>query len=284
VHKVTEGTVQLLKRHLPDLQPYARAHPPPRDHLIVFFHIPRTAGDSMRTHLFNVADWDFTPFDATPEPLDDAAAADLARHRVIKGFLSRPDLDKLPARRKVFTFLRDPVERALSLYYFLECGRRNAGRTLSIREFFTSDVPVIASYACNGMTWQLGDTLDKAHRTLSGEEALRRAKATLQAMDFIGYYEELLVDSRTVRRTLFNDLSVNPFFPRLFELGAVLTRHRQRVRKYASTLDPDDLALVRDRNALDIELYAHARSLSGRGTAIHDTYGSWGRSMIGRRS
>jgi hypothetical protein len=280
IHRLTEGAVRLFNSSVPNLQPYARAKLPPWDYLTVFLHVPRTAGDAMRTHLFNAADLDFTPFEAPPQPLSDEELAQLGACRFIKGFLSIRDVARLPSKRRVFTFLRDPVERSLSLYYFLGQGRRPTKRTLSIQELFRSDNPLLASYARNGMTWQLGDTLNIEERTLSGPQALERAKATLKSMDFVGFYEDLLHDFRGVRRELFPDLRIHSFFPALFTCGALLTTHRRSVRKYASTVTADELALVREANALDSELYAFAREQAGRSAVMHDTYAAWARAGL----
>jgi hypothetical protein len=280
VHQFTERAVKFFNSRLPDLQPYAKAHLPAQEHLLVFLHIPRTAGDSMRTHLFNAADWDFTPFEVPPTALSDKEVAALSSCRLIKGFLSIRDVMRFPPSRRVFTFLRDPVERSLSLYYFLGRGATPTTRALSIQEFFHSDNPLLASYARNGMTWQLGDMLNINERTLSEVQALERAKEALHAMDFVGFYEDLSYDFKRLRRELFANLRIHPFFPALFKFGALITVHRRRVRKYARTLTPAELAIVREANSSDIELYDYARAMQGRHQALHDSYSEWTRSAM----
>ena len=249
VHSITEKTVRFIKARLPNLPPYSKAHFPRQQDLTVFLHIPRTSGDAMRTHLFNAAEWDFTPFETPPKPLGPAELNVLSEHRLIKGFLSINDVEGLPNRR-VFNFLRDPVERSLSLYYFLRYGRRPTKRVHTIEEFFTSDHPLLASYARNGMTWQLGDTLNIARRTLTEEVALARAKETLKSLDFVGFYEDLGQDFKALRQSMFPELRIHPFFPFLFQLGACLALHRRRVRKYASTVTPAQLTCLLRQSVL----------------------------------
>jgi hypothetical protein len=274
VHGISERAVELLKRLIPNLQPHSRAELPPGDGLVVFLHIPRTAGDSMRTHLFNVASWDSTPFEVPPELLSPEMLQQLGQQRFIKGFLSLRDLRGLENPR-AFTFLRDPVERCLSLYYFLGRGRRPTGRTHTLEEFLHSDDPLLASYSRNAMTWQLGDCLHIGHRRLSEAQALEKAKETLARIEFVGFYEDLSSDFGKLRRKIFPQLRIHPFFPLVFQLGALMSLHRRRVRKYASMVGPAERAAITSANALYIELYAWARARAGRPNAMFDSYSEW---------
>lgn len=258
---------------------------PASSSLILFQHIPRTAGDSMQTHLFNAVDLQWGPFgfrdeNAPPSPGYLVSHVDLvARARVAKGYFSTPEIHRVMQWRNVtsFTFLRDPVERALSM-------KELNLRRFSVEEVFNRSslfhrIPrnhlIASSYLENAMTWQLAGNLHSGHRFLSPETALARAKARLREMAFIGFYEDLAVDFQALRRTVFPHVEVPWYFPAFFVLGTWVSLPRLRVRKYAARLSESERALVRPWLDLDLELYDFARQLAGKDFAMFDSYDAW---------
>lgn len=278
----TEYLVQKVRRLFKPLvkSSKGRIRIPERPWTIVFLHIPRTAGDAMRTGLFNDAQWDHTPFQEAPAPLTEEELNQLAGHRMVKGFISQADLERWPRERRTFTFLRDPVERVLSLYFFLRHGEYTLGHKVSVTEFFEMDHPYVRSFSHNAMTWQLGDHLHRDHRTMTGEQALERAKKALEQLDFVGFFEQLPRDFPGLKRSIFSHARVPFIYPLLFQLGARLTVHRRRIRRHAARVTPEELAVVKRCNHLDIELYRYAARRFGLRAPIYDNYQDWLRHLL----
>ena len=266
------------------------------EHLIVFQHIPRSAGDSMRTHLFNNVAYDFTPFrvgdrEAPPRPwllpseiqdpyytpyfkenkpkksLPKLTAEILKNASVVKGYWSTSDIDMMEhvtGRDTIrFTFLRHPLERALSFYGFAVPESPE-----NLQSFVTGDwltrtnlslakryryYDVFESQAQNLMTWQLGGpSWGMGYRTeLNDSEVLRRAKLALDNMDFIGFYESLHSDFLGLWWHIFPHSSVPWIYPIAFYVGTLMGFPRLRVLKYSAHVTPEQLETLRQRNLLD---------------------------------
>lgn len=277
--------------------------------LIVFQHIPRTSGDSMRTHLFSDLALEATPFgcedpDMPLMPLrrqlserPDSAARIVAAGRegsVIKGFFSSDDLDTLanatgrPLRR--FTFLRHPVERVLSLHAFFSRSYEYVA-AMPWRVFARGDVPDLLPYvhymtpeklhACvrshysNGMTWQLGGPgYGSPYRdaSITDAEVLARAKRALDAIDFIGFYELLPTSFWGLWTTVFAHSTVPAFYPVMYLVGTWLGAARLAVSRFASEYPPDIVADVTAANQLDLQLYEYAQQITGRSITMYTSY------------
>jgi hypothetical protein len=85
---------------------------------IVFLHIAKTAGTSISRYL-NFAFPGSTVYHQTAEEFDQADKPVLEAFDIVQGHIANIHLHKLRDDRFVFTFLRDPVDRVLSMYHFL---------------------------------------------------------------------------------------------------------------------------------------------------------------------
>ena len=223
--------------------------------LAVFMHVPRTSGDSMKTHMFNDAALDSSGDTIWPSqyntlsklrPLrsflfdeDLATISSMESTRaVVKGFFSAQDLTKIkkaaPHREvKTIVFLRHPLERFLSFYAMIKpyANLPNEETYSWTAEEFAAlvfnDLAMIekmpkkyrtnvwnrkGSWGCtflnNSMAWQLGYQQHCEARLdshLSDSEVVKRAKDTLKAADFVGFYENLDVDFSALRREIFHE-------------------------------------------------------------------------------
>ena len=164
------------------------------------------------------------------------------------------------------TFLRNPVDRVLSNYFFWRKTYINCNPT--IEDFNGNPCPLIdynlsweedllrhlAAPAINSLdfinlqTWQLAFNIsNRPHEIWSDREVLEMTKQHLDDFNFVGIYERL-----------------NSDLARLFqEQGWKLPEQLERVnatveRKKISEVDGHVIDVIRSQNALDIELYDYA--------------------------
>src|SRR5262245_8480337 len=108
----------------------------------VFVHVPKTAGFSFWTGAREFFGADQVTHHIDDFPLTPDTAALMQTRKIVAGHISMTDVEHYFQHRKWLTILRDPIERAISQYYFLVklgdpqfAGVRLA-RELTIEEYF----------------------------------------------------------------------------------------------------------------------------------------------------
>lgn len=96
----------------------AEAASPPAS-AIVFLHLPKTAGQSVHAYLERLFGAETISPARINRHLAAMTIAELRRHRVHSGHFDWTLLDCLPRPAFVFSIFRDPLDRLLSLYFFL---------------------------------------------------------------------------------------------------------------------------------------------------------------------
>lgn len=162
--------------------------------------------------------------------------------------------DRLPSPNRYMTFIREPIDRTLSVYY--HCRKEGHIEPSVTLEDFLSRLP-------DNPVWQ---TDNAQVRYLAGENGLidtrphgevdsamlELAKQRLDSMFFVGlmerFDESVLLLGRRLgwSRLCYGRSNVNPD------------------RKRADQIDPGVRGLVEQRNEHDVELYNHARRLVER--------------------
>jgi hypothetical protein len=142
-------------------------------------------------------------------------ARSLEAYPVIAEHIRWTDVATFFPNHKVFTLLRDPVDRCLSVYgYFRQLthlrlvpldqirGLNNAeeatslARQLDPEDFFRSEHPHLRQNLDNRMVWQLGYRAAVEHRhEILPREVLAMAQRNLKKLLFIGFYESLASDT-----------------------------------------------------------------------------------------
>ena len=232
------------------------------DSLLVYIHIPKTAGTSFRRLIsrrhpgrFRKAPNTFTHAEVAEERLR-AALAEVPPPLAIGGHMVYGLRDVLPGEAKYLTVLRDPVERTLSHYGYLVMPRDPKERPHGLLERTTpyrADLTLEEALADGRY---LPDNLQTrmlvSHRSpfeTLPPDALDRAKSHLRAFAHVGITERL-----------------DDFVASLGWQASPVERRRAGERPERSSLAPGQLRALERHNALDLELYALAaeRARTGR--------------------
>lgn len=233
--------------------------------MIFFMHLPRTAGTTLNTVLRNnfapeamLSVYKDTEYarcrELEPEVLD--------RIRLVQGHLMPASYEPptLYGRRvRMFTFLRDPLDRLISEYHFLKSWPDNHlyaylnERSISFRKYLTSEERRLAHRGKNFMTRCLAGNLFAPGISLEVE--LEQAKRHLaQAFCFVGIQERF--DESLL--LLAEEIS----------LESLYYERRNALRGgYAADIDKEDRELAAALNTADLELYAFACGLFERRVA-----------------
>jgi hypothetical protein len=203
---------------------------------LVFVHIPKAAGTSLREVVARHYPRDVQLATEAPIILSDEQRR---RIRVLVGHVPFGTQAQLAPPVDVITMLRDPIDRVISLYYFI---RRlphhplhGAARRQSLEDFAASR-PL---EACNQQVRQIGG-VDPP----SLDAALGNLMRGVRVFGIAERFDESLVlMQRAVgwRNIYHRDLNVTRDRPRLRDVSPVAVRRIER------------------ENALDLELYARAR-------------------------
>jgi hypothetical protein len=225
---------------------------------LIFLHIPKTAG----TTLYEIFDYSFRPaeiltFDGYNHPQEipefiRAPEAERGRYRLIKGHLDFGLHRDIPDSSTYVTFLREPISRVVSFYdharrhsqhYLYPLLRDGANlkdilKTRATAELFNQQTRMIA-----------GDEWGDLNREVDAV-ALERAKQNIRRhFSVIGLTEEFDASLLLIRRTTALKI---PFYRK---------RNVAPAGARSAALDAETRALVREANALDIELYEFGREL-----------------------
>ncbi|MEM5788224.1 MAG: sulfotransferase family 2 domain-containing protein, partial [Syntrophobacteraceae bacterium] len=134
---------------------------------LVFLHIPKTAGTSLYK-MFGSSFGEEVIFRHHQDGLiDKARKEDLSKYFVFMGHMDYDAISYIPKSPiSLCTFVRDPVERLLSLYYYLRAHepshpnykmdwRMEQANELDIEEFFENDRVRLCPDFANNITWTI---------------------------------------------------------------------------------------------------------------------------------
>ncbi len=231
----------------------ADPHAGPYDH-VVFLHIQKTAGTSLFRMLVErlgkpaISHGDFLRYQPT----------DLAPFRLIAGHFGYEYLRAIPGRNFTFTFLREPVDRVVSLYHFMqnrdpkEYEIYKLAQQMSFSEFVRSEHPVVSAHIDDAQVWQLAHGWPDGQWQPTREELLARAVANLETLCFFGFQETFDGDVVELARCLGLEISPHQ-----------LSRYNRSERPAVDALPTDVVEVIRRRTALDRRLYEGALARRG---------------------
>jgi hypothetical protein len=228
---------------------------PNRNEALIFLHIPKTGGSTLYKILERQYTWAQTlrlessqiaRFKALP-------AVERERFCLIEGHLHFGLHRFIPRASTYITFLRRPVERVLSFYYYARSTPDHylypllATERLDLKALLARELTM---ELCNEQTRLLaGDEWEDSERVVT-QAALERAKANLRSyFRVVGLLEEFDASLLLLRRAFDWHL---PFY---------VKENVTEEKRDDTSLDVETRRLVEDANCLDLELYEYARNL-----------------------
>jgi hypothetical protein len=225
---------------------------------VIFLHIPKAAGTTLHRILerqypsdaiFSIgpdAHASIREFKELPEP-------QRAAIRLFRGHMPFGLHTYLPAQSSYFTLLRDPVERVLSYYHFIQRTPDHylyhlvGEQKMSLKDLLTTGEPIMMNDAQVRLI--SGVWADVGYGEVT-EAVLAAASHNLRhAFTIVGLAEQFDATLLLLQRT--------------YQWGNVFYR-RENVghnRLAQAQYDPETLALVRHYNQRDMALYAEAQAL-----------------------
>jgi hypothetical protein len=217
---------------------------------LVFLHIPKTAGQSLHfVALRNYAQREKIHLNILDNPLEvEMERIPLearSRARLLWGHMPYGVHEHMPRHCDYITVLREPIDRIISVYKHIlrtpshVLHDRLVGAGVGLEEYVESGIDA-------------GQTENSQTRQLSGRqfgaldrEALEQAKRNLEGFLLVGLTERFEETFVLLRRTLG------------LHLPLYVTRN------VSSSIDVLErpMEIIRERNGLDLELYAFARDL-----------------------
>ncbi len=222
----------------------------------VFLHIGKTAGTSLRQALIR----HFPKDSVCPLVFHGQIAAlsdeEKSRYQLFSAHIGFDMARSLCGDEPhIFTMLRDPVDRVLSLYYYWrevdgERGGPVLAKELPLDEFLESRKASVVVDVHNTQTWQLafshvGPSRRSIGKQFSEDAIYERALSNLQVLDVIGVQENMEHFRRSLNNTYGWQL---PEFPRLNRTGGKQPRQQ---------LPMATRRRIQELTAMDQELYSH---------------------------
>lgn len=236
--------------------------------LVIFQHIPKTAGTTLRY----IIQYQFSP-SAICE-LYGSAGSHAERINKLKN-LSKSERENLKIINThlgfglhefitqpytYITFLREPVDRVISMYYYYQKTQNPLFQNLSLLEF-------VRSYGAvqNGVT-----------KNLSGV-TLKRQLLPPEEKDSVPFSEHNLAIAKQNLTNYFKFIGIcESFDESLILLQRILgwkipLHDKSNVSKRARNIPQETLSLIEELNALDIQLYEYAREIFTEQIARQDS-------------
>jgi Galactose-3-O-sulfotransferase len=224
---------------------------------VIFLHIPKVGGMTLykilerhysraQTLTFDGSDGQKTRFERLP-------VAERGRYRLIRGHLYFGLHRLVPDTSVYITFLRNPVERVHSFYYYARSKPDHYLYDALTKECFEPKGPLAQDATlelCNEQTRLLaGDEWEDPQRPIT-RAALKRAQANLRThFRVVGLTEEFDASVLLLHQTFGWQL---PFYGK---------ENVTKNKPDSTFLDAETRRLIEETNSFDLELYEYARQL-----------------------
>ncbi len=223
------------------------------DKAVIFLHLPKCAG----TTLNRIIEWEYNPmrvFSIDPifflwsyKKLNSWPAKRLAQMQVFKGHMPFGIHKRLPQPSTYITFLRDPVERVISAYYFarnyaLHPNHRWMSK-ITLEEYVrTSPNHNVQCKYISGRPF-----VGNHHAGPCDEETLAMAKENLRRHFSLVGLTERFDEGLAILKILFD-----------WEIAKYAKFNITKNRMKKATLPLSTVELIAERNQYDVALYEYA--------------------------
>jgi hypothetical protein len=238
------------------------------DSCLIYLHVPKTAGTTMtsilrlRLKYLPSERLSFETLGGAPSDIEDIPFERRARARLVYGHVHYGIHQWIPRPSRYFTILRDPVRRVVSLYRYVlrdpnhpvNGALRESG--MGLKEFVASGLD--RTQTENGQVRQLAAVVDRD--PVDGD--LDVAISNLGDCEVVGLTERF-DESVILMKRSFGWMI--PYFQRRMVAPGAPSRDEP---------SGDAIEIIRDKNRLDLELYAEAERLFREQVATQtDTFG-----------
>lgn len=222
---------------------------------LCFMHIGKTAGTSLQHALFEAMQG-AAIFHESLENFDEASPAEISLNDLVIGHFSYQHVAKLRPDRFLFTFLRDPVERVISNYYFLrsaspvsDYSRRavEIARETTLSEFLACEDPSVLMVTQNLQAKFIAHDI-RPENQAAIRDLRHEAEQNLSRFDFVGIVERFDEGVAILSQMIGLDLTAKRL-------------NVNELRASNPTVSQHDIDSIRRLNAVDLALYDKARGL-----------------------
>ena len=238
------------------------------DDKLVFMHFQKTGGSTVHACLVDL----FRPEEVCPERLQTIARWPpqlLKDFKYISAHASLHDLRFVPRPVKIVTFLRDPIERSVSLFeYWASYNDRNIdlyalsaprlAKALGLRGLFATENFDLCGFVWNlyarGFVKDLPDTAEG----LSGDRnrILDTALDAIETLDFVGITEDMSASMAEMSSSLEIPNTYRNQRENVTTLNH-LSRPEMFDRCPIYDIDRTVMDALREANAIDLEIFRH---------------------------
>ncbi len=230
------------------------------DQTLVFVHVPKTAGSTIYNILDSQYKRNFTTKGINPQKFVDAflkySPEQIEKFDVVKGHFTLQLLHRIQ-NPVVFTFLRDPVEKFISSYYYIKRAHWNrnhvaVNKLKNIDEFVDF---AVRNGIDNAQTRHLSNSIKEHPNSESpkmaneGIDLLKLAKNNLDRMDYVFYTSQFDLAILILAKEL--QWHKKPFY---------VTKNRTKNRPSATDISSETIERIREIEKYDIELFDYSKA------------------------
>jgi hypothetical protein len=225
---------------------------------IIFLHIPKTAGTTLdqiiyRHYPFNKVYQTGSIAQQGVRDYINMNKAAQANYRILKGHLNFGIHQHVPNQWAYFTFLREPIDRTISHFYFIAQNKNHTlynliqEQKMGIKEYLEAGLDPMLF---NAHTRLLSGVWDNNPAGTCTTDDLRMAKENLKAHIKVIGLTERFDESLLLLRQAFGWHSI-------YYIPQNVTSNRPK----KDELDQETLMAIENANELDLELYEYALPL-----------------------